>query len=190
MSEPESDVTGSSENGTAALAAVARLFGTLLLAEIDEAQLRRLQDPAMREALESLGLEIPTFEPGDRESLEELAADYHAAFLRPDGGGAPPIGSLWIEGRYEGALAKRVRELAESAAVEFDGAVARDAPVDHLGCILMLWAATVERAPWVAEELARNHLAWASAPLTQVSDTAEGFYAGFARAVLALTREL
>jgi TorA maturation chaperone TorD len=174
---------------TESLAAVARLFGDLLLAELDTGRLRRLQDPAAREALGALGVSVPEVDPADEGALDELAAEYHAAFLRPEGGGAPPIGSLWTEGRYEGALASRVRELARSAAVDFDRGAARDAPVDHLGCMLHLWAATSERAPWVADELAAEHLGWADAPLARVVEGG-GFYGELAGALRGLLHEL
>ena len=109
--------------------------------------------------------------------------------LRPDGGGAPPIASLWTEGRFEGDIARRTRELAESAALEFGAEAARGAPRDHLGSLLHLWAASVERAPWVADELAEQHLAWADAPLRRVAGGG-GFYGRVAAATLSLLEEL
>lgn len=171
------------------LAAVARLFGDLLLAELDAGRLARLQHPDTRAALAEVGVEVPDVDPADADALDDLASEYHAAFLRPEGGGAPPIGSLWIEGRYEGALAARIRELGKSAALDFEGSVARDAPVDHLGCVLHLWAASVERAPWVADEIAGEHLAWVDAPLGRVVEL-EGFYGGVAAALREFVGEL
>ncbi|MEM1448501.1 MAG: molecular chaperone TorD family protein [Planctomycetota bacterium] len=173
-------------NEAESLAAVARLFGDLLLAELDETRLQGLLEPRARVALAALGIDVPEVRDG---GLDELAADYHAAFLQPRGGGAPPVGSLWTEGRYEGALTVRLRELAKSAALEVDPDAVRDAPVDHLGNVLHLWAACIDRAPWVSNELAAEHLAWADAPLARVED-AGGFYGGLAGALRAFLNEL
>ena len=162
------------------LAGAARLFGDLLLVELDSARLRALQEDAVAEHLDTLGVKVPRGVSGG--DLDELAAAYHAAFLRPTAGGAPPIGSLWTEGRYEGDLAARIRELAESAAVEFTPESARGAPVDHLGSILHLWAETQARAPWVADEIAERHLGWADACLERTVSGDHGFYANVASA--------
>ena len=148
----------------ASLAGAARLFGDLLLHEITAASIRALQEPTPNELLRSVGVDVPA-DVGARadgdatpEFLDELASQYHAALLAPTGGGAPPVASLWIEGRYEGQIVARIRELARSAALEFGEDAARGAPVDHLGVLLHLWAASAERAPWVSDELARDHL--------------------------------
>lgn len=166
-----------------ALAAVARELGDLLLVEVDGQRLARLQ--GLRGALADVGVEVP----GSEVDLDELAADYNEAFVRPTGGGAPPVASLWIEGRFEGRAAARMRELGESAALTLDRGAARDAPIDHLGCILHLWAAGVTRAPWVARELGERWLTWVDAPLRRV-EARGGFYAGVAGAVRALCVEL
>ncbi|MEL6716939.1 MAG: molecular chaperone TorD family protein, partial [Planctomycetota bacterium] len=133
-------------------------------------------------ALAAVGVEVP--DPASAD-LDELAADFHGAFLQPTSGGAPPVASLWTEGRFEGDASARVRELAKSAAVDFDGAEARGAPIDHVGSLLHLWAATVERAPWVAEELAGVHIAAVAPALQRVASTPD-FYGQVARAVLGL----
>ena len=170
-----------------ALAGAARLFGDLLLVELDGARLEALGAPEPAALLAELGVEVPAAR--GVAAIDELAAEYHAAFLRPDGGGAPPIASLWTEGRFEGDIARRTRELAESAALEFGAEAARGAPRDHLGSLLHLWAASVERAPWVADELAEQHLAWADAPLRRVAGGG-GFYGRVAAATLSLLEEL
>ena len=108
-----------------ALAGAARLFGDLLLVELDDARLEALGGRESAALLADLGVDIPTARGA--AAIDELAAEYHAAFLRPDGGGAPPIASLWTEGRFEGDIARRTRELAESAALEFGAEAARGA---------------------------------------------------------------
>lgn len=182
-----SDVRQVAGEEAQALAGAARLFGDLLLVELDDARLDALADPARAELLAELGVDVP--EGRGTEAVDELAADYHAAFLRPEGGGAPPIASLWTEGRFEGDIARRVRALGESAALEFGEEAARGAPRDHLGVLLHLWAASIERAPWVADEIAEQHLNWADAPLRKVTDGG-GFYGQVAAATLSLLGEL
>jgi len=175
------------EEEVAALAHAARLFGDLLLFELDADGLARLQAPELRAALEGLGVEVPGFDattPEGARSLEELAAAFYAALLSPTGG-APPIASLWLEGRYEGEAAARVADLAALAGIDFDGVAARSAPIDHLGSILILWAEAAGRAPEVADVLASDHLAWAGRPLARIA-AGDGFYASLAAA----TREL
>jgi len=177
---------------TAALAHTAKLFGDLLLRELTAEQLAGLRAPEAAAALDAVGVDLPPAVDGDdvRRQLDELAAEYHGAFIAPHGGGAPPIASLWTEGRYEGAVAARIRVLAQSAVVDFDAESARGAPVDHLGALLHLWAATSERAPWVAHEIAAQHLAWTDEPLGRVAASGCGFYANVARATGALVAVL
>ncbi|MEL6428210.1 MAG: molecular chaperone TorD family protein [Planctomycetota bacterium] len=153
-----------------------------MLVELDEARLARLAEPDVAAALAAVGVEVP--DPASAD-LDELAAEFHGAFLQPTSGGAPPVASLWTEGRFEGDAAARVRELAKSAAVDFDGVEARGAPIDHVGSLLHLWAATVERAPWVAEELAGVHIAAVAPALERVASTPD-FYGQVAQAVLGL----
>lgn len=180
MDAPQPGAEPSTAAGdTESLAAAASLFGDLLLAELDAARLGVLREPERAAALVALGVEVPTGE--GEELLDELAAEFHGAFLRPADGGAPPVGSLWTEGRYEGQLAARIRELGEAAAAEFGNEAARGAPVDHLGSVLHLWALASSRAPWVADELAGQHLAWAAAPLAQAARRG-GFYGQVASA--------
>lgn len=171
------------------LVGAARLFGDLLLTELTPDSLRALQEPAAREALTFLGVDVPTEENPPAAFFDELAAEYHAALLAPTGGGAPPVASLWMEGRFEGQIVARLRTLAESAALNFGSHAARGAPVDHLGVLLHLWAASVERAPWVSNELASDHLAWAQAPLHQMAQRG-GFYGSVALAASALVAVL
>lgn len=179
------------EEEVAALAHAARLFGDLLLFELDADGLARLQAPELRAALEGLGVEVPTIEvatAGGARALEELAAAFYTALLSPTGG-APPIASLWLEGRYEGEAAARVADLAALAGIDFDSVAARSAPIDHLGSILILWAEAAARAPEVADVLAADHLAWAERPLTRIA-AGEGFYPSLAAAALELVDTL
>ena len=164
----------------AAWSAVAELLADLLLVELDAerlARLARLDDPAVRTALEAVGVSLP----GDAAQLEELAADYYAAFVQPEHGG-PLVQSLWTSGTYEGESAAAIRRLATRAGLELDRTIARGAPPDHLGSILALWAATRVAQPQVADELERSHLTWALAPLGRVG---RGFYGDVARATSA-----
>ena len=82
---------------------------------------------------------------GGQLTVEQLAVEFHRTSLAPDRGGAPLVASLWTEGRYEGSQAARIRDLAAAASVEFHREVVRGAPIDHLGVILHLWAATAHR---------------------------------------------
>lgn len=170
-----------------ALAGAARLFGDLLLRELDGDSVAALREPAALGLLEQLGVDVP--DATGPAMLDELAAEYHATFLAPTGGGAPPVASLWTEGRFEGDVAARVRQLAEAAALDFGRDAARGAPVDHLGVLLHLWAACHDRSPWVSEEIARDHLAWAEAPLGQAAKRG-GFYGNVAEATQRLVRVL
>ncbi|MEM7310692.1 MAG: molecular chaperone TorD family protein [Planctomycetota bacterium] len=168
------------------LAAVARLFGRLLLHELDEEGRAALLEPEVSEALIALGLELDELAPGC--DLDQLAAVYLEAFLQPREGG-PLVHSLWTGGAYEGEPAVAVRRLAAAAGVELDRAAARGAPPDHLGCLLFLWAATCEEAPEVAARIEADHLGWAFAPLARTG-AGKGFYPSLARAVAAFLREL
>jgi TorA maturation chaperone TorD len=179
------------EEEVAALAGAARLFGELLLFELDADRLASLQTPELRAALEGLGVEVPIIDPTTPEgarALDELAAAFYAALLSPTGG-APPIASLWLEGRYEGEAAARITDLAALASIDFDGGAARAAPIDHLGSILLLWAEAANRAPAIADVLASEHLAWAERPLARIA-AGEGFYASLAAAAYELVEAL
>ena len=69
---------------------------------------------------------------------------------------------------------------------------ARGAAVDHLGSLLLLWAATDGRAQEIADEIVREHLAWGLGPLRRIQ-AAGGFYGSVAtlagRWIGALTSE-
>ena len=167
--------------------AVAALLGQLLLRELDAVDLASLRNAEVGRALDDLGLSLPA--PGSDDAwLEGRGVEYHDLFLRPDSGG-PLVQSLWTEGRYEGEAAVRVRQLARAAGVDFQRQAARGAPVDHLGSLLLLWAAADEESPEVAAELQRAHLDWALAPLGRIEVTG-GFYGGVARAASGLLRQL
>ena len=69
------------------------------------------------------------------------------------------------------------------------GDAARNAPVDHLGCLLTLWAELHERDTKAAARFARQHLAWvahSAAPRAQ----GDGFYDQVQRATAALCAEI
>ncbi|MEM9799446.1 MAG: hypothetical protein AAGA20_03905, partial [Planctomycetota bacterium] len=60
---------------------------------------------------------------------------------------------------------------------------------DHLGSLLLLWAASESSAPAIADEIAAQHLAWSAAPLARIVE-AGGFYGAVAEAALALVEVL
>jgi TorA maturation chaperone TorD len=160
----------------AALRAVADLIGRMLLLEVSAPDLARLREPEIAAALADLGVALPGEEDQDAW-LEQRGADYHDLFLRPEAG--PLIQSLWTQGRHEGDATVRVRRLAEAAGVEYSRPAARGAPIDHLGSLLLLWSATDEPTPAVADEVARAHLSWAKGPLRRIA-LAGGFYGAVA----------
>lgn len=166
--------------------AVAQLLGRLLLKEIDGALLERLREPELCAVLVELGFELP---PPDTQDawLDERGAEYHDLFLRPETG--PLVQSLWTQGRYEGDSTVRVRKLAEAAGVEFQSAAARGAAPDHLGSLLMLWAATDVHAGEIADEVVRAHLEWALPGLRRIEPSG-GFYGALAVATSSLITEL
>ena len=173
-------------DATQSLRACAEFLGRLLLLELDAEELRRLRVSEVTTLLSEWGLELPKPQCED-PWLEERAAEYHDLFLRPQSG--PLVQSLWVQGRYEGDAAVRIRQLARSAGIEFQPAAARGAAPDHLGSLLVLWAQTEESAPAVATEIKRHHLDWARLPLG--SNSAQGgFYGTIAGATLALVEEL
>lgn len=168
------------------LRATAELVGRLLLRELGPRELDALRDPRLAAPLAELGLELPS-EDEQEAWLEERAADYHERFLRPASG--PLVQSLWTQGRYEGDATVRVRALARAAGVEFQPGAARGAAPDHLGSLLLLWAATDARAPSIAGELAASHLAWSQAALERVARDG-GFYGAVASLASALVTAL
>jgi TorA maturation chaperone TorD len=170
----------------AALKAVADFLGGLLVKEVDAPQLARLREPTLRTALTEFGIELPSQEE-QRDWIEARGADYHDLFLRPETG--PLVQSLWAQGRYEGDAAVRVRQLAEAAGVQFQRGAARGAAVDHLGSLLLLWSATEGKAQPIADEIARDHLDWATPGLRRV-EASGGFYGAVASATLALVGAL
>lgn len=168
------------------MAQVARLFGRLLLRELDAQGWQELSRPELGEALAALGILLPSGQP--EVELERLAVEFFEAFIQPESGG-PLVQSLWTEGSYEGEAAVALRKLGEAAGLEQDREAARGAAPDHLGCILLLWAKTQETRPDVAARLERDHLAWATRPLGQLA-RGEGFYAAVARATGSLLAEI
>lgn len=145
-----------------------RLFGRLLIQEIDDATLVALKEPHVREALEAVGVPVAA-----ATDLDELAAEYCATLLRPEHT-LPPVESLWCEGRYDGNAAADVRAIAAAAAVEVAPG-ARGTPPDHIGCILLLWAELAAARPDLATRLAQDHLPWAIESLRILAERGE-FY--------------
>lgn len=168
------------------LRAAADLVGRLLLRELEPADLARWRAAGLVDELARAGLVLPDA-GGQAEWLDERAAEFHDLFLRPESG--PLVQSLWTQGRYEGDATVRVRQLAEHAGLEFQRGPARGAAVDHLGSLLLMWAATSSSAPPVADELVREHLEWARAPLTRIARR-DGFYGAVAKLALATLDEL
>lgn len=167
---------------SASLATAARLFGRLLVRELDAQTLAELRQEPVRAALAALDVAVP----GDDE-LDELGQRYFALFLHPDGG-SPPIQSLWERGQYDADPAARVRRIAAAAGLQLAPS-ARGAAPDHLGCLLLLWAELREARPDFAAQIAAHHFAWADAAL-QHSCSDEGFYGAAARATVDLLRHV
>lgn len=159
----------------AALAPAARLFGRLLVRELDVATLRELQQDDVRRSLLALGVPLPA-----ERDLEALAAEYCEHLLLPQGE-RPPVQSLWTEGRYDGDAALAVRTIAAAAARELAPG-ARGAAPDHAGAVLLLWADLVVERPELADRLRRDHVAWIAPALAGLAQR-PGFYGAVARAV-------
>ena len=167
----------------AAMVETARFLGRLLLHEVNEELRGAMVQPDLASALAEMGIDV-----SDLPSTDELAAEFMETFIHPPEGG-PPVQSLWQYGTYEGDCAVTIRKLAEVAGVEFDRAMARGAPNDHLGCILLLWASVRSHAPEVAERLEEEHMAWALGPLGKIAER-ESFYGAVSRATGSFIREL
>lgn len=165
-----------------AMTAAARLFGRLLLRELDEATLAELRQDDVRAALADLGVEVP----GDDE-LHELGGRYFELFLHPPGA-LPPVQSLWRDGQYGADPAAGVRRIADAASLQIAKG-ARGAAPDHLGCILLLWAEVRDDRPELAALLLEHHLAWAELAL-QHAAADDGFYGAVSRAAISFVREL
>lgn len=178
MSEP-AESTDSSPN---TLTAAARLFGRLLVRELDATTLAELQAPDIAGALTSLGIELPS-----EQQVAELGNRYFDLFLHPEGA-LPPVQSLWRDGQYDGDHAVGIRKIAKAANREL-ATGARSAAPDHLGCILLLWAELREERPELAELLTNHHMAWAELALQHAVQD-QGFYGAVSRATIALVREL
>lgn len=168
---------------TANLIPTVRLFARLLLRELDAGLLAELEQPEVAAALDQVGIALPA--TGD---LEDLRATYVELFLHPRRG-APPIASLWADGKYEGDSAIALRRLAAAADCEFDRDVAGGAPVDHLGCVLLLWCACAETAPDLANLIASEHLTWVHRAL-ELPSAYPGFYGQLSRATATLVATL
>tara|TARA_R110002072_G_scaffold243682_1_gene402802 strand:- start:153561 stop:154115 length:555 start_codon:yes stop_codon:yes gene_type:complete len=164
------------------LAAAARLFGRLLVTELDAATLTELRAPDIQAALQAVGIELPT-----EEQLSDLGNRFFDLFLHPEGS-LPPVQSLWQDGQYDGNHAVGVRKIADAANLEL-GTGARSAAPDHLGCILLLWAEVEGERPELATLLTTHHMAWAERALQHATED-EGFYGAVSRATVALVREL
>ncbi|HEX5050504.1 MAG TPA: molecular chaperone TorD family protein [Planctomycetota bacterium] len=165
----------------AELVPAARLFGRLLVRELDAPTIAELHGAGVAAALREVGVEPP------RATIDELAAAYAARFLHP-ARARPPVQSLWVTGHYDGDAAVAVRGIAKAAGRELaEGA--RGAAPDHLGCILLLWSELVHERPELAERLRRDHLTWAPAALAAVVGTAD-FYGLVASAAARLVQRL
>jgi TorA maturation chaperone TorD len=92
----------------------------------------------------------------------------------------PLVQSVHVGGGLESPTAHAVRGIAEAAGLALDRDVTRAAAPDHLGVILCLWAELAEAWPKGAAQLAREHLAWARAPLATLAARG-GFYGRLAR---------
>ena len=160
-------------NGTtserAALTATARLFGRLLIRELDEPTLVELRQPALTAALAAAGVAVPSGEP--RVVLD----------------------ALWADGQYESDTTAAVRGYAAQAGLAFQRETARGAPPDHLGAELLLWAEIAEPWPEGAARFVEQHLRWAVRPLRVLArerGVGGQFYAGLIAAVAEFLEQL
>lgn len=172
----------SDDEATGAMTAAARLFGRLLLRELDAPTLAELRQDDVSEALAALDVPVP-----DDAALPALAQRYFELFLHPDGA-LPPVQSLWHNGQYDGDPAAGVRRVADAANLALTDN-ARGAAPDHLGCVLILWAELREPRPELADALRRHHFAWAELAL-QHTLADDGFYGAVCRATLSFVRQL
>lgn len=167
----------------AELVPAVRLFARLLRREPDAELLAELRAPEVTATLGALGVALP-----EDAELEEVCAQYVELLLHPRRG-APPVASLWVDGRYEGDTAIALRKVAEAAGCTFDTTAASGVPADHLGCILDLWCTCATDHPDLANLIAHDYLAWVDRALG-AAGAADGFYGQVARATLGLVREL
>lgn len=178
MSDTSTNVPTESEDLTAA----ARLFGRLLVRELDEATRTELQEPGIAGALDALGVTVPA-----ADDLAPLANRYFDLFLHPEGA-LPPVQSLWRDGQYDGDPAVGMRKIAAAANREL-ATGARSAAPDHIGCILLLWAELHAERPELAQLIQEHHLAWAELALQHATKD-DGFYGAVSRATASLSREI
>ncbi len=163
----------------AALVPTVRLFGQLLLRELDADLLAELTAPEVAAALTGVGVTLPV--AGD---LEALRSTYVDLFVHPERG-APPIGSLWRDGQYEGDSTIALRRIAEASGWQFDASAAAGSPIDHAGAVLLLWCACHETHPDLADLIAAEHMEWIPRAFAGPA-SGEGFYADVCRGVCAL----
>jgi len=170
------------DTSTWQLAAAARLFGRVLLRELDASTLSELRAPDVAAALAALEVPVPR-----DDALPTLAQRYFELFLHPDGT-LPPVQSLWHNGQYDADPAAGVRRIAEAANLQMTTS-ARGAAPDHLGSVMMLWAELQTARPELAKMLVEHHLSWADLAL-QHALADDGFYGAICRAAVSFLREL
>ena len=168
----------SADGDVAGLVPAARLLSRLLLREVDDSWRAEVGAPEVAAAFQEIGIELP-----EVWDFDALAAEFFETFLNP-AHGAPPVESLWTEGRYEADCAVALRKIAGAAGFEFEGHESAGVPVDHLGCILLLWAECIEGHPDLAGLLADEHLGWVPRALATASQR-DGFYGSVAAATVA-----
>lgn len=164
------------------LTAAARLFGRLMLRELDAATLSELRQSDVRAALAELDVEVP-----EDAALPALSQRYFELFLHPEGA-LPPVQSLWHNGQYDGDPAAGVRRIADASNLAMTKN-ARGAAPDHLGCVLLLWAELRRPRPELAALLTEHHLSWAEQAL-QHTLADDGFYGSVCRATVSFVRRL
>jgi len=130
-------------------AAIRHLLAHLFLREADAPLLAQLARSEVAEVLDLL-------EPGtaatlrgttwDAAALDDLAAEYARLFLLP--GGVSPFAASWMEGA-EGGIRARLREeigtLYAALQVAPSAHGLGNVPADHIGMLLALQAAAIER---------------------------------------------
>ena len=155
------------------LRAAARVFGLLLLREVDDQLLEEFGSPELLQWFAQQGLPMPA--PGDKKAQDALAAEYFEALINPKDA-TPPVHSLAIGGGYEGDPAAGIRRVAKELGAELSPEASRGAPVDHLGSELMLWSEIAARSPHSAPAFAKEFLSWAPAWCHARAGKTTGFY--------------
>ena len=118
-----------SADESAARSGVYRLLGRLWLREIDQASLRELGTPPLRDLFIQAGGILPASD--DRDTVEQLAIDYCQLFVGPTAH-LPPFQSVWESGQFQSGLTTSVQTFVEITAYPAES-LPSGSMLDHLG---------------------------------------------------------